>query len=240
MAAAFALVLRNQTLKLAFKSLLFALIVFWSREAGGFWPGLILLCFFAYNYFRPLAQSGRFLVAFLTISSLPFIFPTLESWNNIYFSLFIGALAYALIGIKDLLFVKRKLICQFLYFMILGAVIYLYIADPTVINQVTVFILSILLLRELYGFITDWQRSRILLTSLVYSLLVLEFGWATSLLPTRQLVRAALIAAILFITHDLTLNYASRNLSKRLIVRNLIVFLILIILVSASSDWNLS
>src|SRR3989344_3566438 len=121
MAAAFALVSKNQTLKLAFNSLLFSLAIFWWRGTGGFWPASIMLCLLAYNYFRPLAQGGRFLVVLLAIGTLPFIFPPLDSWE-IYFALFVGALAYVLIGIKDLLFVSRKTICQFLYFLISGVV----------------------------------------------------------------------------------------------------------------------
>ncbi len=239
MAAAFALVSKNQTLRLAFKSLLFSLIILWWREAGGFWPALILLCFLAYNYFRPLAGSGRFLVALLAIGTLPFIFPLSDSLE-IYFALFMGLLTYTLIGIKDLLFVSRKIICQALYFLISGIAIYLYLASPTAINQIIVFIFLTLLFKELYGFIMDGTRARALLMSLVYSLLALELGWVTSLLPIHQLSAAALITAALFVTHDLTLNYNLNELSRRLVVRDLIAFFALAILVFVLSPWNLA
>lgn len=238
MAAAFALVSKNQTLKLAFNSLLFSLVILWWRETGGFWLASIMLCFLSYNYFRPIAGSGRFLVALLTIGTLPFIFPPLGGWE-IYFALFMGLLTYTLVGIKDLLFVSRKIICQFLYFLILGVVIYLYLLNPTTIKQVGVFIFLTILLRELYNFLIDGARVRALVMSLAYSLLALEFGWVTSLLPIHQLSAAALITAALFVTHDLTLNYGSGELSRRLIVRDLIVFFVLVILVFILSPWSL-
>ena len=149
-------------------------------------------------------------------------------------------LTYTLVGIKDLIFVSRKTICQALYFLILGIVIYLYLASPTPINQIIVFIFLTLLLKELYGFITDGTRARALLTSLAYSLLALEFGWVTSLLPIHQLSAAALITAALFITHDLTLNYNLNELSRRLVVRDLTAFFTLVILVFVLSPWNLA
>ncbi len=238
MAAAFALVSKNQTLKLAFNSLLFSLVILWWRETGGFWLASIILCFLSYNYFRPIAGSGRFLVALLTIGTLPFIFPPLGGWE-IYFALFVGALTYTLIGIKDLLFVNRKIICQALYFLISGVVIYLYLLNPTTVNQIGVFIFLTVLLRELYNFLIDGARVRALIISLVYSLLALEFGWVTSLLPIHQLSAAALITAALFIIHDLTVNYSSSELPRRLIVRDLTAFFVLAILVFALSPWNL-
>ncbi len=239
MAAAFALVSRNQTLKLALKSLLFSLAIFWWRETGGFSLALLLVVIFAYSYFRPLTQSSRFLTAFLVIVALPFAFPPVV-FLEFCLAIFIGILAYTVVGVKDLLFVNRKLIVQLLYFLILGTVIYLYLFRPGVLNQITVFILLSLLFRELYNFLLEESRTITLVLSSVYSLLAIELGWAASLLPLSRISASALVAAILLTAHDLTLNYKLNALSRYILFRDLALLFVLVIVIFLVSRWSLA
>lgn len=239
MAAAFALVSRNQTLKLALKSLFFSLTIFWWRETGGFSLALLLIVIFTYNYFRPLAQSSRFLTAFLVIVALPFVFPPLGSLE-FYFAVFIGALAYAVVGVKDLLFVNRKLIIQLLYFLVLGTVIYLYLFSPGIINQITVFILLSLLFKELYSFLLEESRITSILLSSACSLLAIELGWALSLLPFSRMSASALVTAILLTAHDLTLNHKLNTFSRRILFRDLTLLFVLVIVILSTSRWSLA
>jgi len=239
MAAAFTSVSKNQTLRLALKSLLLSLAIFWWRGTGSISLALFLVVIFAYSYFRPLAQSSRFLIAFLAIIALPFVFPPLGSWE-FCFAISIGALAFAVISVKDLLFVNRRFIVQLLYFIILGTIICLYLFRPGVVNQVIVFISLSLLFRELYSFLLEEDSMTILLLSSAYSFLAIELGWAVSLLPLSRISASTLITAILLIAHNLTLNYKSNSLSRHILLRDFVLFFILVIAILSISSWSLA
>lgn len=238
MAAAFALVSKNQTLKLAFKSLIFSLVVFWFREVGGFLPALILVCLYMYAYLRPLIQIKRFLISAITLLALPFITPSLGLWEA-YFSIFIGLLLFMLIGIKDLVFVRRRELSQLLYFLILGFVIYMYFPASGLNSQILIFLFIALLFRELYSSLLEGKQRKSLLISLVYGLVAIELSWATSLLPLSHFSISAIIVATLFIAHDFTLNHKLSSISRRLVLRDFIVFVATSLIAIFSSTWGL-
>jgi len=237
MAAVFALVSKNQTLRLAFESLFFASAVFWFRSVGGFWPALFLVVMFLYSYFRPFAQSGRFLVASLAVVILPFIISPL-GYLEVYFAVFVGFLLYLILGIKDLHFIKRKLWSQVLYFLIFGAIIYFYFLEPTIKNQAVVFIFLALLFREVYAFLTEYHQTKNLLIGLIYALLFVETSWVVSLLPLSPFIAAALVVLILFVVHDAAFNYQS-DMLKKIILRDLALFILLSAVIFFFMRWRM-
>lgn len=237
MAAVFALVSKNQTLRLVLESLIFASVFFWFRSVGGFWPSLFLIVIFLYIYFRPLAQSNRFLTASLAVIVSPFIVSPL-GYLEAYFAVFAGFLLYLILGIKDLLFVNRKLWLQILYFLILGETVYFYFLESTTKNQVLVFIFLTFLFKEAYAFLTENHQTKNFLLGLIYALLFVEMSWAVSLLPLSSLAAAIFIIFVLFVAHNVIVNNESDRLLK-IIFRDSVIFILLLMILFIFSRWSL-
>ncbi len=238
MAAVFALVSKNQTLRLVLESLIFASALFWFRSVHGFWSPLFLIAVFLYSYFRPFTQSGRFLTASLAVIVSPFILPPLGSLEA-YFAVFIGFLLGLILGIKGLVFVKRKLWLQILYFLISGATTYFYFLEPTTKNQVMVFIFFALLFREAHSFLTENREVKNFLIGLIYALLFVEISWAISLLPLSRLAATIFVVVVLLTTHDVIMNSESNKLSK-IVVRDSVLFVLLLMVLFVFSRWSLT
>src|SRR3989344_5841630 len=173
MAVLFASVSRNQTLRLAFESFLFAISAYWFRSSGGFWAGLAVVLFFAYAYFRPISQSFRFLIVSFALLSYCFLFPDLGALEAL-FAFSLGVLMYLLMGVKDLLFVKRKETTQLLYALIFFLGAYLYFSNASLAGQMGLFFFSLFLFRELYVLLSDGSRNGQMLVSIISSFIGVE------------------------------------------------------------------
>jgi len=197
----FALVSRNQTLKLAFEYFLLAGIILWFKSIGGIWLSLLLVAVLTYLYFKTGAQSSRFLIAATVVGLLIFVFPV-SVGQEIYFSLIGAALMYLVIGVKNIVFLNRKLMAQAAYFLIFGTAAYLLFVAPSLWKQVLLFILTAVLFKELYSFLFEEARNKILV-GLVLALVVSEAAWAASLLPISPLLGSLLLMIVVGLLHYL-------------------------------------
>jgi hypothetical protein len=150
------------------------------------------------------------------------------------------AAAFAvLLGIKNLLFVKRKLWLQILYFLIFGATIYFYFLEPAIKNQVVVFVFLTLLTREAYSFLTENREVKNLLIGLICGLLFVETSWVVSLLPLSRLASSIFVVVVLFTAHDVIMNNQSNRLSKT-ISRDFVLSALILMVLFIFSLWSLT
>lgn len=239
MAVVFASVSRNQTLRLAFESFLFAISTYWFRSAGGFWAGLAVILFFAYAYFRPISQSLKFLIVSFTLLTYCFLFPNLGSLEALFvFSL--GVLMYLLVGVKDLLFIKRKETTQLLYSLIFFMGVYLYFSNASLVGQLGLFFFSLFLFRELYVLLSDGSRNGRMLVSMVSSLIGVELAWVFELLPLSSSSASIIVTAAVFITNDIFMAYKLGTMAEKTLRREIVTVVLLSLAVLIFSRWSLS
>ena len=239
MAVVFASVSRNQTLRLAFESFLFAISAYWFRSAGGFWAGLAVALFFAYAYFRPISQSLRFLIVSFTLLAYCFLFPNLGSLEAL-FAFSLGALMYLLVGVKDLLFIKRKETTQLLYSLIFFMGAYLYFSNVSLVGQLGLFFFSLFLFRELYILLSDGSRNGQMLVAIVSSLIGVELAWALELLPLSSSSASIIVTAAVFIANDIFMAYKLGTIVEKTLRREIATVIALSLIILIFSRWSLS
>lgn len=239
MAVIFASALKNQTSRLAFESFLFAVSAYWFRSAGGFWAGLAVILFFAYAYFRPISQSLKFLIVSFTLLAYCFLFPDLGSLEAL-FAFSLGALMYLLVGVKDMLFIKRKETTQLLYSLIFFMGAYLYFSNASLVGQLGLFFFSLFLFRELYILLSHGSRNGRILVSVVSSLIGVELAWVLKLLPLSSSSASIIVTAAVFITNDIFMAYKLGTIAEKTLRQEIVTVILLSLAVLIFSRWSLS
>lgn len=239
MAVVFESVSRNQTLRLAFESFLFAISAYWFRSAGGFWAGLAVALFFAYAYFRPISQSFRFLIISFTLLAYCFLFPDLGSLEAL-FAFSLGVLMYLLVGVKDLLFIKRKEATQLLYSLIFFMGVYLYFSHISLAGQLGLFFFSLFLFRELYILLSEGSRNGQMLVAAVTSLVGVELAWVLGLLPLSSSSASIIVTAAVFIANDIFMAYKLGTMAEKTLRWEIVTAVSLSLVILIFSRWSLS
>ncbi len=239
MAVVFASVSRNQTLRLALESFLIALSAYWFRSAGGFWAGLAVVLFFAYAYFRPISQSFKFLIISFTLLAYCFLFPDLGPLEAL-FAFSLGVLMYLLVGVKDMLFIKRKETTQLLYSLIFFMGVYLYFSSSSLASQIWLFFFSLFLFRELYVLLSDGSRKGQMLVSVVSSLIGVELAWGFGLLPLSSSSASIIVTAGVFIVNDIFMAYKLGTIAEKTLRREITTVIALSLIILIFSRWSLS
>jgi hypothetical protein len=147
----------------------------------------------------------------------------------IYFSL----LFYLILGVKDLVFIKREEWHRVLNLGLIYPIFILFFfhnQDFFVAKSLMVFLAAIFLLKDLLkNKLAHWLAA----------FLVLEAAWAISLLPIGYINSANLAALVYFILTDLILRHLAGTLTKRRILIDVSIFAILLVLILALSRWAL-
>lgn len=219
--------------------------------ASGYWLLTVgYLVAALYFYFMPAINAGRFLFSFLTTLAVSLLVVNLVVAGLLLAAicLFFGILLFLLLGIKNLSFVHR----QPLYYLY-GALMFLTIfavffnSDKSrffAFKYLAVGLAIFLIFREFLGVIEETAgiagfSLRKNLYSMVFSFLVLEFLWVAALLPLGLLNAASFAILFVLVLEDLIIHHFSGTLDRRLILRNITVFLILTVAVFGASVWVL-
>ncbi len=241
------LAFKNQALRLAFKSVIFAGLLIWqlSAETVNFFPFLFFVLVSFYFYWRPVFLGKQFFASFLILLIISFLalnFLNFDAFGII--SIFgLAILFYCLLGVKNLIFSNRSavyyLLNSFLLFLVF---LFFFSADKSQFFLAKYLLtgLGILLLsREFLFFsIQDFPKKRILIT-VGFSFLILQIVWAIALLPLGFLNAAALTLFAFVILMDFIINHFNGLLTRRIILRNVTSWIILSIIIFALSDWSL-
>lgn len=232
--------LRNPVLQLAFKAAVFAGLLY---LAPSHW--LLLIVFLStasYFYFSLWQNSRRFLVSFLALLIL-----SLTAFRYVDVSLyryvvsgFFGILFFFLLGVKNLVFVRRQHIYSavnnFLFLIVF--LNFFFSQQLFFLKYVLVFLALLLIFREFLIF-EDFSRgaSGILFAS-SFAFLTIQFLWAASLLPLGFLNASALILAAVLVFKDLIISHLSGQLNRSAILKNLTVFIIFILIILGATVWS--
>ncbi|PIR86652.1 MAG: hypothetical protein COU11_04025 [Candidatus Harrisonbacteria bacterium CG10_big_fil_rev_8_21_14_0_10_49_15] len=212
-------------------------------------------------YAKPLFKTRSLLVSFVVLIPLSLLvasrfaisfepagLPTTISFSAWAFALLFGLLFYIMLGIKYLVFIRRKEAYHFLHLALFYLAFVLYFsATPTHIASVIghsliMIIFTLLMLREFFSIvsITDQsQANTARIARWVLVLLILQALWVINLLPIEFSNAASLATLFAFIIIEITRRYFENGLSARFLRWNFLVFITLTGLIFLTSQWTL-
>ncbi len=230
------LVFQNLTLQLAFKAGVFAGLLYFVKFAD-FGPVSIFV-FFAgalILYAKPLFRTFEVFIPFAILSILSLLASYLLSDSRYFIlsAIIFSVLFYLVLGIKDLALIQRMAWYRFVNLSLVYTALLIFFYT----NQ-EYFLLKISLL-----FLTIFLLSKSLIKKrLVYwitAFLMLEAIWAVSFLSIGFVSSANLSILIYFIITDLALVNIEGALTKKKILIDTSIFIILLVAIFALSRWSL-
>ncbi|MDD5710688.1 MAG: hypothetical protein PHV43_01130 [Candidatus Colwellbacteria bacterium] len=237
MAEKLKLALKNPALPLTLKAGFLALAVFWLRYWDlSLWRAFVFVLIFLYLYFHPQTNSTKFAISSAVWLGVVLQAPNLDGLLGFYLDLILSVLAFTLLGVKNLLLVRRQGAYYLLHLMLIVGVASLFFLGS--ISQIVLFIVLFFLIREFYLFSIKESLELINLIATAESMLLIEAAWIISFFPTSFLVGASFLVLITFVLHDALINHFRGTLNRQLIIRDLGLFTILIGLILLMPVWG--
>jgi len=229
--------LRNPALPLALKAGLLALAVFLLRHWDlNFWRASVFVLIFLYLYLNPKTNSAKFIISSVIWLGIVFQAPNLDGLLGFYLDLILSVLAFTLLGVKNLILIKRQGAYYLLHLMLVVGVASLFFLGS--LSQIVFFITLFFLIREFHTLSIRKDLELINLIAAAESMLLIEAAWVISFFPTSFLVGASFLVLITFILHDVLLNYFKGTFNKQLILRDLGLFIVLTGLILLMPVWG--
>lgn len=238
--------LRGSILPLALKSLVLGVLLFFALATGKWFFVAVFVLSGCYFYFVPSVNSRHFLASFLVILFFPvFLRQFLDSGWFLIVSLAYLAIFFVLLGLKNLIFINRRPIYCFLNGILIFAIFSLFFwSDRTgalfFLKYLFVFFAFLFLFKEFLNVSSEGsgaQKNNLFAWSV--SFLVLQIVWALSFLPINFLNAGALILLIVLIFQDFISGYISGSIDRKLILRNITIFIALALAIFGASSWSL-
>ncbi len=216
--------------------------------------GLVFLLAAFYFYFRPLFNSNQLVFSFLILLSiciwvLQNEYLTESPWFT-FLAVILGILFGLIIGIKNLIFLKREPVYYLLNgFLFLLVFTMFFASEKTelffvkyLLTGLAIFFLS----REFLSFNSSESvesfglrvSSRRNLTVLVFSFLMLQALWVAAVLPLGFLNAASFSLLIILILENFLVEHWSGTMNRRIILRNITLFLVLGLIIFGASQWS--
>ncbi|TSA45296.1 hypothetical protein D4R52_02775, partial [bacterium] len=148
-------------------------------------------------------------------------------------------------GLKNLIFINRRPIYCFLNGVLVFAIFSLFFwSDKTnaffFVKYLSAFFVFLFLFKEFLNVSSESpgaQKNNLFAWSV--SFLVLQIVWALSFLPINFLNAGALTLLIVLIFQDFVSGHLSGSIDRRLILRNITVFIVLALAIFGASSWSL-
>lgn len=227
-------VLKNQQLRLALKALTLAYGV--AISYGDVQLSLLTAGLAVWFYFRPTLNLDRFWVAYSINLILAFMVPY-DSVGEGLSLLLLGIftlITFAILGIKNLIFIKRSLIYQIIVLVLISELTLFYFAG--FLGAWGVLLAVILFL----ALITDYYRRINEKTSVIYPLVATfvysQLLWAVSILPLSHFVKSTILITAFLLGNDMVVHKLSGNLTRDIIIRSGIIFVLISLVIFAVSN----
>ncbi|MEK7593431.1 MAG: hypothetical protein AAB464_01820, partial [Patescibacteria group bacterium] len=229
--------LKGQALLSAFKAAVFAVLLFLAASHWLFAVILVLASLFFYFS----GQSGNFFYSFMILLASSLIIVKFSILNppaggqfSILISLVFGALFFILLAIKNLFFINRENYYHFLNNFLFFAVFLIFFQiDKTrffwLWYLVLFFAVFALFKEPLVQ--RNYFPSKIDLLAACLAMVIIQYAWALSLLPIGFLNSLVLMTTGALILKDLLANYLNGLLSRRIVLKNITLFVIFSLIV---------
>jgi len=242
-------VLKNPQLQLAFKALIFGGFLVLAKLGGlGVVPVIFFLLTAFLLYSRPLFNAFSFIVSFLLLVIVSLSVLKIFPYEGNYFLLavfFSSFLFYLLLGVKNLVFIDRAFWFNFFGLALFYAVFLIFFwADKStffVIKSLLLFLVVLFLSRDFLSIsVPDYPfPQKKTLASWLLAFIMLELAWVISLLPLGFINSANLAIMSVFLLGDVTINYLRGALTRRAILIDVTLFVVLLLVVFGTTQWNL-
>ncbi len=233
---------------MALKALIFSGLLYASSVVSR-WLLVVFLLVSFYFYFRSFFNTRQFLASFLTLFALSLLFVDLSvvgRWSSVV-GLFFGFLFFLLLGIKDLIFIRREplyyllnsllLLTVFVYFFSFND---FYRPFRFLVNSLAAFSAVFFLFKEFLAIAVSVplgnQKRNLMAVGSAF--LSLQFLWVVAFLPFRSLNAASLALLIALILEDFIVHHLSGTINRRIVLRNVTMFLILAMIIFGASKWT--
>ena len=219
----------------ALKAVVFAVLLF---LAASHWLLAVILVLTAlFFYFS--GQSGNFFYSFIILLASSLI---ISQWPLAGLSAAIfGVLFFILLAIKNLFFINRENYYHFLNNFLFFAVFLIFFQiDKTRFfwpQHLILFLTVFALFKELLVQ-RNYFPSKIDLLAACLAFIIIQYVWAMSLLPIGFLNSLALMTIGTLILKDLLANYLNGMLSRRIVLKNITLFVISSLIVFIASVWQ--
>jgi len=236
------------------RGLIFGLALLALEAYGFFWlmsVGFIILAIIL--YFNPLFNTRRLFFTFVILTIFSFLITTKFAIHlpqesslapQVAFAAFFGFLFYLLIGVKQLIFIRRVQAYFFLFLstIYLGLLLYFAAEKISPLSGLVKFIaLALFVLIIIREFLRNhrYPKTRLLTaTTFTLALINLEAIWAISLLPIEFTGAASLATLFMFLTTEGTRRYLQEELNAKFIRYSLLSFVFLCAIILSFSHWR--
>ncbi len=208
------------------------------------WLFLPFWAFFAislYFYLVPFFQPSKLLIPYILTLAAAFIVP-----QGFWLAVFLGALFFLLLGIKNLVLINRFDNHQLMVFLILFLIFFGFFQhfenwQKWIISPVSLCVgLSFFFLfGELADYVKKNDRKMKIFTSAVGAFLLWQVSMAVLFLPLNYFYQTALLFLLSVILTDILLEYLAGKINKRKILWDFSIFFVVAVIMLASANWGL-
>ena len=223
----------NQILRLTFKVIAASLVAYWLRSGGvTFGQSLVFIILFSIFYFRPALNNERFFPSALALLLIPFFSPALYGEAEFLYIASWGVSFFILLGVKDLILVKRQKYYMVVHFAIVAALGTILLERFGPVSEILVFIGLLFVFREFYVTSAKEESELPTLLAAVEAFAFIEGAWIISFLSVDALIGGAFLTLFAFTFHDTTMHRMTGTLSKTIVIRNGVLFGVLTVVIS--------
>lgn len=223
------------------KAAIFAVLLFLAASHWLFAVILVLAALFFYFS----GQSGSFFYSFLILLASSLIISywllVISYWLAIMSAAVFGVLFFILLAIKNLFFINRENYYHFLNNFLFFAVFLIFFQIDKArffwLWYLVLFLAVFALFKELL-IQRNYFPSKINLLAVCLAFIIIQYAWALSLLPIGFLNSLALMTIGALILKDLLANYLNGLLSRRIVLKNITLFMISSLIVFVASIWQ--
>mgnify|MGYP001617633046 CR=1 FL=1 len=230
-------VFHSQQLRLAVKALIFGGFLVLAKIGNlSLFPVLFFLAVASFLYFKPIFNPINQLNNFALLLVVSVIFAKLLN-NFDYFlgsAVFASIIFYLILGVKDLVLIKRDLWARLISLAMVMAIAFLFFNSAafsgSAFKIITLFIGYYLVFRGAFN------NNALTLSA---ALVLLELSLVARLLPLTSLNAASFILLGYFVLTDLIGGFINKTINRKLILTDITIFIVLSLLIFASTEWSL-
>lgn len=216
---------KNQPSSLALKLVTVFAALVWYRNSVDLTTVLVFAALYWLWYFSPSINNRKFLASAGINFLLALFVPTFaDSRLNALIIFVLVAIYGILLGVKNLIFVKRDLL-YYLGQFLLTAIFSLFIllGELNLRNELIIGVGLTMLFREFYIFLTPDKKDLATLSALVSAFLALQLGWVISLVPKSIWSKVGLLTLLIFMITEITAQYLQGKLVPQNLKRDLTI-----------------
>jgi len=230
-------VLKSPVSPLALRATLLAVTIFWLRAGDfSFFKFLLFGTLFIFLYLKPPLGATKFLMSALVLSITIIFAPQVGGLMGFYVNLALSALGFLLLGIKNLIFVRKQNLYYLMHLVLMISLASLF--SLSVISPIPFFVLAFFLFREFYIVMIPERPEFLNLVAAMEGMLIMQVAWVTSFFPTSFLINAAILVLLTFIFHDALIHHFKGTFSKDIAVRSIAMFVVLAFLILILPVWG--